>query len=116
MIAASFDPSNLTPSNAERLREASRRIAVLRQGLLDAGIQLPALRNVDQRDEPVEQDVREYTIPQIARWADLDRTTVLRRLRRFGGELEARYTQARQEGCIARFTLEEAAMIAGLGE
>lgn len=103
-------PSGLTPNDEERLSEAVRRAQVIRAAILAAGIQLPPLRDIAQRDEPSE-DLQELTIGQIARWSGLDRGTVLRRLRRLGGELLQRYIQTRAAGSAAKYTVQEAGLI-----
>ena len=54
-----------------------------------------------------------FTVGQIAKWSGLDRTTVVRRLRRLGGTLLTRFVEARKAGRSARYSVEEAGLILG---
>jgi len=98
-----------------RLAEAVRRAEVIRSALIANGVQLPRLRRVGERDEPPE-DLSALTVPQIARQFGLDKSTVVRRLRRLGGKLAARYAAGKRTGEPATFTILEAGQIFTEGE
>ncbi|MGA2977542.1 MAG: hypothetical protein ABSF77_19730 [Spirochaetia bacterium] len=106
---------------SDRLREDVRRALTIRESIMAAGIELPALRKIGQREEllqnvdspPIEGDLK---ISQIAKLAGVDRTTVMRWLQKMKGPIGEKYWRARGLGKPAVFTLKEAQEIIRGGE
>lgn len=97
---------------SDRLREDVRRALTIRESIIAAGIELPALRKIGQREEllqtmdspPIEGDLN---ISQIAELAGVNRTTIMRWLQGMKGPIGEKYWKARRLGKPATFTLEE---------
>ena len=100
----------------ERLTEDIRRTLVIRQSIIASGIELPDLRNIEDRGEPLALDSEMLTVSQIGYMFGLDRSTVVRRLRRMNGPIAQKWSDAQRAGALAIFTLSEAREIISSGE
>lgn len=93
-----------------RLRQSIRRVQAIRKAIQAAGIHLPALWNIGEREELPDVVIKweELTVPQIAELGAVDRSTVTRRLQKMQGPIAEKYWAARRSGKPAVFMLEEA--------
>ena len=85
------------------------------EAIQGVGIQLPALRSIEEGVEGVHLREPGYSIPQIARLAGVDRTMVSRWLGGLGGSIREKQREALRTQEPAIFTKQEAQTILRAG-
>ena len=109
MLAQHLTEHPLADEFQERSNRAIERALAIREAISHAGVRLPPLRLIEQREKSeAHSHADSYSIPRIAQLAGLDRDAVVRRLRKQGGKIKRKLEEALQSQEPAVFTREEA--------
>ena len=109
MLAVQIKEHPLAPEAQERSNRAVGRALAIREAITRAGVKLPPLRLIEQREKSEAHSHADgYSIPRIARMSGLDSEAVVRRLRRQGGKIRKKLEEALRSQEPAVFTREEA--------
>ena len=99
---------------ARRHNTVNRAIAI-REAIQKAGVQLPPLRSIEEREAQGQPREHGYSIPQIARLAGVDRTKVISWLRGLNGSIGEKVDEAVRTREPPIFTSQEAQTILRAG-
>ena len=109
MLAVHLKEHPLAEEFQERSSKAVGRALAIREAITEAGVRLPPLRLIEQREKAeAHTHADTYSIPRIARLSGLDREAVERKLRRQGGKIRRKLDEALRSQEPAVFTREEA--------
>ncbi len=118
MIAKNLleNKESIPEQDRKRALKCIKRALAIRSALEAAGIKLPELRRIEDRDEEfILMDPKTWTVGEIAKAVRVNRTTVARWLQVMGGPIGAKYAEARQRGKRVVFSLEDVEKILGVG-